>query len=131
MVDVKVRLVDGQAHDVDSSERSFKIAASIGMRDAFEKAAAVLLEPIMAVEVVTPEAFVGGVQGDLNSRRANITGFEARTGVQVMSANVPLATMFGYVNNLRSLTQGRATYTMEFERYAEVPEATAEKLVFH
>jgi elongation factor G len=131
IVDVRARLVDGQAHDVDSSERSFKIAASIGMRDAYEQAEPVLLEPIMAVEVVVPEEFVGGVQGDLNSRRANITGFAARDSVQVITADVPLASMFGYVNGLRSLTQGRATYTMQFERYAQVPEAIAEKLVFH
>ena len=131
VVDVVVRLVDGQAHDVDSSERSFKVAASIGMKEALERAGAVLLEPVMAVEVVTPDEFVGSVQGDLNSRRGSITGFESRGNAQVITAEVPLAAMFGYVNNLRSMTQGRGTYTMQFERYAEVPENVARGLVFH
>jgi elongation factor G len=103
----------------------------MAMREALDTARAVLLEPIMAVEVVVPEEFVGGVQGDLNARRGSITGFEARTGVQVVTAEVPLASMFGYVNGLRSLTQGRATYTMQFLRYAEVPSAIADKLIFH
>ena len=131
VVDVVVRLVDGQVHDVDSSERSFKIAASIGMKEALEKAAPVLLEPIMSVEVVVPDEFVGGVQGDLNSRRGHITGFEARGGAQVVNAEVPLASMFGYVNNLRSLTQGRATYTMQFLKYSQVPESVSQRIVFH
>jgi elongation factor G len=131
VVDIAVRLVDGQTHDVDSSERSFKVAASIGMKNALEKGAAVLLEPVMFVEVVVPEEFVGGVQGDLNSRRGNITGFESRGTAQVVTAEVPLASMFGYVNSLRSMTQGRGTYTMQFQQYAEVPEAVAENIVFH
>jgi elongation factor G len=131
VVDVAVRLVDGDAHDVDSSERSFKIAASIGMKEAFDDAAAVLLEPVMAVEVVIPDEFVGGVQGDLNSRRGDITGFEMRAGAQVINAEVPLSNMFGYVNDLRSLTQGRGTYTMQFLRYAQVPDSVRDKLVFH
>ncbi|MGH0029899.1 MAG: elongation factor G [Myxococcota bacterium] len=131
VVDVVARLVDGQAHDTDSSERSFKVAASIGMKDALEKASPVLLEPIMAVEVVTPEEFVGAVQGDLNSRRGSINGFESRAGAQVITAEVPLAAMFGYVNNLRSMSQGRGTYTMQFQRYAEVPENVAQGIVFH
>ena len=131
VVSIAVRLVDGQTHEVDSSERSFKIAASIGMKEALEKGAAVLLEPIMSVEVVVPEEFVGGVQGDLNSRRGNISGFEARGGVQVISAEVPLASMFGYVNSLRSMTQGRGTYTMQFDRYARVPNVVAENIVYH
>ena len=131
VVDVSVRLLDGQSHDVDSSERAFKIAASMAMKDAFEQAGAVLLEPVMAVEVVVPEEFVGGVQGDLNSRRGDITGFELRSGAQVITAEVPLAAMFGYVNELRSLTQGRGTYTMQFLRYAEAPASVREKLVFH
>ena len=131
VVDVGVRLLDGQAHDVDSSERSFKIAGTIGMREGLEAGGARLLEPIMSVEVVVPEEFVGAVQGDLNSRQGNITGFESRSGAQVIAAEVPLAKMFGYVNGLRSLTQGRATYTMQFLSYAEVSRATAEKLVFH
>jgi elongation factor G len=128
VVDIGVRLVDGQTHDVDSSERSFKIAASIGMREALRKAGPVLLEPTMAVEVVTPEEFVGPVQGDLNSRRGQLTGLEPRAGAQVLTALVPLATMFGYVNSLRSMTQGRATYTMQFSHYDRVPEDVARKL---
>jgi elongation factor G len=116
---------------VDSSERSFKIAASIGMKEALEKGSAVLLEPIMSVEVVVPEEFVGGVQGDLNSRRGNISGFEARGNVQMVTAEVPLASMFGYVNSLRSMSQGRGTYTMQFNRYARVPDSVAENIVYH
>jgi elongation factor G len=114
VVDVKVRLLDGQAHDVDSSERSFKIAGSLGMKEALRRAEPVLIEPIMAVEVVTPEEFVGAVQGDLKSRRGEITGIEVQGNGQATRAEVPLATMFGYVSNLRSMTQGRATYTMQF-----------------
>ena len=129
MVDLGVKLLDGQSHDVDSSERSFKIAASMAMKDALKKAKPVLLEPIMSVEAVTPEEFVGSVQGDLSSRRGSITGIEAHGRVQVIGAEVPLATMFGYVNNLRSLTQGRATYTMEFSHYAEVPASVAQGIV--
>ncbi len=130
VVDVVVRLVDGQAHDVDSSERSFKIAGSIGTKDALRRARPVLLEPIMAVEAVTPEEFVGAVQGDLRSRRGNITGIEVLGNSQAIRADVPLATMFGYVNNLRSMTQGRATYTMQFARYAQVPENVAEEFMY-
>jgi elongation factor G len=130
VVDVVVRLVDGRAHDVDSSERSFKIAGSIGTKDALRRAAPVLLEPIMAVEAVTPEEFVGAVQGDLNSRRGSITGIEVCGNSQAIRAEVPLATMFGYVNNLRSMTQGRATYTMQFVRYAQVPEKVAEEFMY-
>jgi elongation factor G len=130
VVDVSVRLVDGQSHDVDSSERSFKIAASIGMKDALRRAGPVLLEPIMEVEAVTPEEFVGAVQGDLSSRRGHITGIEARGNVQAVRARVPLATMFGYVNNLRSMTQGRANYTMQFSHYARVPENIAEEFMY-
>jgi elongation factor G len=128
VVDVSVRLLDGQTHDVDSSERSFKIAASMGMRDALRKAHPVLLEPTMSVEVVTPEEFVGPVQGDLNSRRGQLTGIDVRAGAQLLTAEVPLATMFGYVNSLRSMTQGRATYTMQFSHYDRVPEDVARKL---
>jgi elongation factor G len=131
VVDLKVRLVDGQTHDVDSSERSFKIAASIGAKEALRTAKPVLLEPIMAVEVVTPDEFVGSVQGDLNSRRGAITLIEARGTSQVVRADVPLATMFGYVNNLRSMTQGRATYTMQFSHYEPVPANVAEGIVYH
>ena len=129
VVDIKVRLLDGQAHDVDSSERSFKIAASLAMRDGLREGKPALLEPVMAVEVVTPDEFVGPVQGDLNMRRGAITGLEARGGAQLVHANVPLAQMFGYVNQLRSMTQGRASYTMQFSHYAEVPEAVAKSIV--
>jgi len=131
VVDVQVRLLDGRTHEVDSSERSFKIAGSLAMKEALRKAAPVLLEPIMAVEVVTPEEFVGPVQGDINSRRGHITGVQVRATARVISARVPLATMFGYVNSLRSMTQGRATYTMQFSHYAEVPASAAERLVVH
>jgi elongation factor G len=131
VVDVAVRLLDGQAHEVDSSERSFKIAASMAIKDAFEQAGPILLEPVMAVEVVVPEEFVGGVHGDLASRRGDITGFEMRGNAQVVTAEVPLSNMFGYVNELRSLTQGRATYTMQFLRYAQAPDSVRDKLVFH
>jgi elongation factor G len=131
VVDVVVRLVDGQAHDVDSSERSFKIAGSIGMKEALETGGPVLLEPIMSVEVVVPDEFVGPVQGDLNSRRGDINGFESRGNAQVITAEVPLAAMFGYVNSLRSMTQGRGTYTMQFRRYARVPEGVAQSVAYH
>jgi elongation factor G len=131
VVDVAVRLVDGQAHDVDSSERSFKIAGSIAMKDALRAASPILLEPIMAVEVVTPEEFVGGLQGDLSSRRGNITGIERGKNAQFIRAEVPLAEMFGYVNNLRSMSQGRATYTMQFSRYLQVPANVAEGIVYY
>jgi elongation factor G len=114
---------------VDSSERSFKIAASLATKDAMRKAQPVLLEPIMGVEVVTPEEFVGSVQGDLNSRRGKLTGIDVRGGAQVIRAEVPLATMFGYVNNLRSMTQGRATYTMQFSHYAKVPVSAAQEIL--
>jgi elongation factor G len=128
-VDIHVRLLDGQTHDVDSSERSFKIAASMGMKKGMEAAGPVLLEPVMSVEVVTPDDFVGPVQGDLNSRRGQIRGAEMRAGAQALAADVPLSTMFGYVNNLRSMTQGRANYTMEFSHYAQVPESVVDGLV--
>jgi len=130
VVDVKVRLLDGQYHDVDSSERSFKIAGSLAMKDALRAANPALLEPIMRVEAVTPDEFVGAVQGDLASRRGEITGFDTRGNAHVIHAEVPLATMFGYVNHLRSMTQGRATYTMQFARYAQVPAAVAEGIVY-
>jgi elongation factor G len=131
VVDVRVRLVDGQYHEVDSSERSFKIAGSLATKDALRKAGPVLLEPVMAVEVVTPEEFLGAVQGDLNSRRGQITGMDMRANAHVIRADVPLAQMFGYVNSLRSMSQGRATYTMQFSHYAQVPAEVTEKLVVH
>jgi elongation factor G len=126
VVDVRIRLVDGQAHDVDSSERAFKIAGSLATKEALRKGGPVLLEPIMRVEVVTTEDFVGVVQGDLNSRRGRLTGIDVRGSAQLIRADVPLATMFGYVNNLRSMTQGRATYTMQFSHYSEAPESAVQ-----
>ena len=129
IVDVRVRLTDGSYHEVDSSEMAFKIAASMGFKEACRKAKAVLLEPVMAVEVVTPEEYMGAVVGDLNSRRGRIISMEARGSSQVIRANVPLALMFGYVTDLRSMTQGRATSTMQFARYEEVPAAVAEEIM--
>ena len=129
MVDVKVSLVDGQYHDVDSSEMAFKIAGQAGFKEAAAKAGAVLLEPIMAVEVVTPDEYMGDVIGDLNSRRGRIEGMEANGNVQQIKAQVPLSEMFGYSTDLRSRTQGRATYTMQFAMYQQVPEAIASEIV--
>jgi elongation factor G len=129
VVDVSVRVLDGKTHEVDSSERSFKIAASMAMREAMQAAGPTLLEPFMDVEIVTPEDFVGAVQGDLNARRANITGIEMRGGAQVISCTVPLSQMFGYVNSLRSMTQGRASYTMQFSHYEAVPESVVNQIV--
>jgi elongation factor G len=129
MVDLKVEVFDGSYHDVDSSEMAFKIAGSIGFKDGAAKAAPVLLEPIMDVEVVTPEPFMGDVIGDLNSRRGKIHGMTPRAGVQAITAQVPLAEMFGYATDLRSKTQGRATYTMQFGHYAQVPNSIAETIV--
>jgi len=128
-VDVKVTLFDGSYHEVDSNENAFRMAASMAFKDGMRKASPVLLEPIMAVEVVTPEDYMGAVIGDLNSRRGRITGMEPRLGVQLITAEVPLATMFGYSTVLRSETQGRATYSMQFAHYAPVPHALAGELV--
>jgi elongation factor G len=122
MVDVRVLLLDGKYHEVDSSELAFKIAASMGFREAVGKADPVLLEPVMEVEVVMPQEFMGEVIGDLNGRRGKILNMENRAGVQVVEARVPLATMFGYATRLRSMTQGRATYTMQFGAYEPVPQ---------
>jgi elongation factor G len=129
MVDIKVEVFDGSYHDVDSSEMAFKIAGSMGFKDGAAKASPILLEPIMDVEVVTPEEFMGDVIGDLNSRRGKIHGMNPRSGVQVIEAVVPLAQMFGYATDLRSKTQGRATYTMQFAHYAQVPQSIAETIV--
>jgi elongation factor G len=129
MVDLKVEVFDGSFHDVDSSEMAFKIAGSIGFKDGAAKASPVLLEPVMDVEVVTPDAFMGDVIGDLNSRRGKIQGMNPRSGVQVINAQVPLAQMFGYATDLRSRTQGRATYTMQFGHYAQVPNSIAETII--
>ena len=129
MVDVKVEVFDGSYHDVDSSEMAFKIAGSMGFKEGAAKASPVLLEPIMDVQVVTPEEYMGDVIGDLNSRRGKIHAMNPRTGVQVVDAQVPAAEMFGYATDLRSKTQGRATYTMQFAHYAQVPNSIAETIV--
>jgi len=128
MVDVRAILLDGKYHEVDSSELAFKIAGSMAFKDAAEKAHPVLLEPVMEVEVVTPQEFMGDVIGDLNSRRGKILEMESRAGAQVIAARVPLATMFGYATRLRSITQGRATYTMQFAVYEPVPPQIHEEL---
>jgi elongation factor G len=129
MVDLRVTLTDGKYHETDSSELAFKVAGSLALKAAAQRAHPVLLEPIFAVEVVTPEEFMGDVIGDLNRRRGHVSGMEQRGNAQVVSAHVPLAEMFGYATDVRSMTQGRATYTMQFERYDEVPSGVAEKVV--
>jgi elongation factor G len=129
MVDVKVTVHDGSYHEVDSSEMAFKIAASMSLKDAVEKASPVVLEPMMRVEVTMPEEFMGDVIGDLNSRRGQIEGMDPRGSTQVVRAAVPLAEMFGYATDLRSMTQGRASYSMELSHYAEVPASLAAELV--
>ncbi len=129
VVDVKTTLHDGSYHEVDSSELAFKIAGSMAVKDAFERADPSILEPIMRVEATMPEEFMGDVIGDLNSRRGHIEGMESRGSTQVVRALVPLANMFGYATDLRSMTQGRASYSMEFAHYAEVPAQVAQELV--
>ena len=129
VVDIKISLTDGSYQEVYSSEMAFKIAGSMGFKEAVRKARPVLLEPVMAVEVVVPEEYMGAVVGDLNSRRGRIVSMEARAGAQVIRANVPLGQMFGYATDVRSMTQGRATYTMQFARYEEVPRAIAEEIM--
>jgi len=128
IVDVKVTCYDGSYHDVDSSEMAFKIAGSMGFKEGAAKAAPALLEPVMAVEVVVPEEYMGDVMGDLSSRRGRIMGMDSRGGAQVINAHVPLANMFGYSTDLRSATQGRATYTMVFDHYEQVPKAIADEV---
>ncbi len=129
MVDVKVRLLDGDYHDVDSSEMAFKIAGTMGFKEAVRQATPVLLEPIMAVEVATPEEYMGDVIGDLNSRRGKVGQMEQRGNLQIVSAEVPLSEMFGYSTDLRSKTQGRATYTMQFHSYQQTPRNVQEEIV--
>jgi elongation factor G len=129
MVDVKVTLVDGQYHDVDSSEMAFKIAGQAGIKEAAAKAGAVLMEPIMNVEVVTPDEYLGDVVGDLNRRRGQIEGMEAVGNTQTVRARVPLSEMFGYSTDLRSATQGRANYTMLFGQYEQVPQNVQDEIV--
>jgi len=129
LVDVRVTLTDGKYHDTDSSEIAFRVAGSLALKAAVQRAKPVLLEPVFSVEVVTPEEFMGDVIGDLNRRRGQINGMEQRGNAQVITAHVPLAEMFGYATDMRSATQGRATYTMQFDRYEEVPPNIAEKVV--
>jgi elongation factor G len=129
MVGVKATLVDGAYHDVDSSEMAFKIAGSMAFKEAAPKASPALLEPLMKVEVRTPEEYMGDVIGDLNSRRGQIQSMEDASGVKVVRALVPLSEMFGYIGDLRSKTSGRAVYSMEFDSYAEVPKAVADEII--
>jgi elongation factor G len=129
MVDVRVNLIFGSYHEVDSSEMAFKIAGSIAFKTAAKAAHPVLLEPVMKVEVVTPEDYMGSVTGDLSSRRGRIEGMTSRTGTQIITAMVPLAEMFGYETDLRSMTQGRAASTMHFARYEEAPKSISEEVI--
>lgn len=128
LIDIKATLVDGSTHDVDSSEMAFKIAGSMALKDGVKRADPAILEPIMDVEVVTPEEYLGDVMGDLSSRRGKIGGMVQRASAQVVGASVPLSEMFGYSTTLRSLSQGRAVYTMQFSHYAQVPKAKAEEI---
>ena len=129
IVDVKVTAFDGSYHDVDSNEMAFKIAASIGFKDGVRNAKPVILEPIMKVEVVTPEDHSGDVIGDLNRRRGQITGMDDSPSGKQINASVPLSEMFGYATTVRSMSQGRATFTMEFEKYMEVPPNVADTII--
>jgi len=129
VVDVKVTLVDGSYHEVDSSEMAFSTAGSMAFKEAMRRGSPQILEPVMKVEVTTPDEFMGDIMGDLNARRGQIGGMDPRGNAQVINADVPLANMFGYVGNMRSMTQGRASYSMEFHHYAPVPTALAEELV--
>jgi len=129
VVDVKAILIDGSYHEVDSSEMAFKIAGSIGFKDGAQKAQPVLLEPVMKVEVVTPEDYLGSVTGDINRRRGILHGTEESPAGKIIKAEVPLSEMFGYATDLRSATQGRATYTMEFSKYNQVPPNIAEAII--
>ncbi|HKM24062.1 MAG TPA: elongation factor G, partial [Corynebacterium sp.] len=129
LVNIKATLIDGQYHEVDSSEMAFKIAGSQALKEAVAKAKPVLLEPVMAVEVITPEEYMGDVIGDINSRRGQVNAMEDRSGAKVVKARVPLSEMFGYVGDLRSKTQGRANYSMVFDSYAEVPSSVSEEII--
>ncbi len=128
VIDVKITLIDGASHDVDSSVMAFEIASRAAFREGIQKSAPRLLEPMMRVEVVTPEDYLGDIIGDLNSRRGNVSGMDTRSNARVITAMVPLANMFGYVNNLRSMSQGRAQFSMYFDHYAQVPQAVAEEV---
>ena len=127
--DVAVALYDGSYHEVDSNEMAFKIAGSMAFKDAAKRANPVLLEPVMKVEVVVPEEYMGDIMGDISGRRGRIVSMEARGGTQIVNARVPLSEMFGYATDLRSRTQGRATYSMHFERYEQAPQNVSEEVV--
>jgi elongation factor G len=129
VVDVKIELIEGSYHDVDSSERAFKIAGSMAFKEAMKRAKPILLEPTMAVEVITPEEYLGDVMGNLNSRRGRVEGMEPVGNAQVIRAIVPLAEMFGYATDIRSMSQGRATFHMEFDHYEEVPQSIASEII--
>jgi elongation factor G len=128
VIDFKATLTDGAYHEVDSSALAFEIASRAAFKEGMQKAGPKLLEPVMRVEVVTPEDYMGDVIGDLNSRRGQVTGMDTRGNARVVSAMVPLANMFGYVNTLRSMSQGRAQYTMHFDHYEQVPQAVADEV---
>jgi elongation factor G len=127
--DVRVELIDGSYHDVDSSEMAFKIAGSMAIQEACRKAKPVLMEPIMKVEVIVPEEYLGDVMGDINSRRGNVQGMDQRNEAQVINSHVPLSKMFGYVTDLRSLTQGRAVFHMEFVEFKQVPASVETEII--
>ena len=129
VIDFKATLVDGSYHDVDSSEMAFKIAGSMAFKEGCKQGGSVILEPIMKVEVTVPEEYMGDVIGDVNSRRGKMEGMEARSGMQIIRAFIPLSDMFGYATDLRSKTQGRGTYSMEPSHYEEVPKSVLEKIV--
>jgi elongation factor G len=129
VVDVKVRFYDGKSHEVDSSEMAFKIAASMGFKEGARRANPILLEPLMSLEIITPEEFTGQVMSDLNSRRGKTGKVEYRKGTNVIAGEVPLANMFGYATDLRSMTQGRATFTLQFARYSPVPRSVSEEIL--
>jgi len=129
MIDVKATVYDGSFHDVDSSEAAFKIAGSMALQAGAKQASPVILEPVMKVEVVTPEEFMGDVIGDLNSKRARVQEMRDQGQVKVIEAKVPLASMFGYATQLRSISQGRASYSMEFDNYEEVPSNAAQEII--
>ena len=129
IVDVKVRLVDGSYHEVDSSEMAFKIAGSMGFKEGFHKASPVLLEPIMKVEIVSPEDYIGDVMGDVSRRRGVLQGQDDSPSGKIVNAMIPLGEMFGYATSLRSMSQGRATFSMEFDHYEEAPNNIAETVI--
>ena len=129
MIDIKVTLVDGSYHEVDSSEMAFRIAASMGFKEAVKKASPVLMEPVMDVEIVVPDEYLGDCLGDLTARRGKVESLDVSGNVKLVSALVPLSEMFGYATVLRSLTQGRATYIMRFAKYQEVPKRIAEEIL--